>query len=415
MTTVPLRHMATVWTSSVDKHTVDGEMPVQLCNYTDAYKNDRVRPGPDLMRATATPEEIQRNRLRVGDTVFTKDSEDPWDIGISAYVDGEANDFVCGYHLAIARPSEVTHPRFLTWSLRSRPVLDHFANHASGISRYGISLAGLRSAPIPLSAIEDQRRIADFLDDRVSRIDGIIAARQEQLTAQDEEFDSWWAAEFDRLAEAYPMAPIRRLLESIVDGPFGSSLTSQHYVDEGTRVIRLGNIGKATFRDDDRSFISNEYGRELATHAAVPGDLVMAGLGDEKWPLGRYTVVPNIGPAIVKADCYRLRLAPTVSHHFAAIMLTSPSARSRFALVARGSTRARLNTAVAREALLPLAPMDVQMHAVRNWEQRHFEVERLRKGILRSIDLLTEYRFSLITAAVKGELDVTTASFNTPG
>src|SRR5699024_9204575 len=104
--TVEIRHLAEVWTSSVDKHTLEGELPVQLCNYTDAYKRDRVRPAPGLMRATATTDEIRRNRLRVGDSVFTKDSEDPQDIGISAFVDAEAEDFVCGYHLAIARPFE---------------------------------------------------------------------------------------------------------------------------------------------------------------------------------------------------------------------------------------------------------------------------------------------------------------------
>lgn len=69
---MPLRHVAEVRTSSVDKHTHAGELPVQLCNYTDVYKNDRVGPGPDLMRATATSDEVSRFRLEVGDSILTK-------------------------------------------------------------------------------------------------------------------------------------------------------------------------------------------------------------------------------------------------------------------------------------------------------------------------------------------------------
>ena len=35
--------------------------------------------------------------------------------------------------------------------------------------------------PFPDRSVEEQRRIADFLDDRVARIDRIIAARREQI------------------------------------------------------------------------------------------------------------------------------------------------------------------------------------------------------------------------------------------
>ncbi|MEA5636358.1 MAG: restriction endonuclease subunit S, partial [Cutibacterium granulosum] len=167
--------------SNVDKLSVESEQPVRLCNYVDVYKSDVINPSDNSMMATARSDEISRFHLEAGDTVLTKDSEDPTDIGISAYVSSSANDFVCGYHLAIARPYEGTHPRYLTWATRSRPVLDHFTNNSNGISRYGLSTNGLMSTPIPFPDFEDQRRIAEFLDDRVARIDRIIAARRQQV------------------------------------------------------------------------------------------------------------------------------------------------------------------------------------------------------------------------------------------
>lgn len=262
---------------------------------------------------------------------------------------------------------------------------------------------------------EEQRRIADFLDDRVSRIDRIIAARREQVASSGKAFDAWWDSSMRQMGQLNDVVPMRRVLTSIADGPFGSSLTSQHYADSGTRVIRLGNIGVAAFRNDDRAFIPDDYAATLANHSASEGDLVMAGLGDDRWPLGRCAVVPDIGPAIVKADCYRIRLQPIVSHEFAAIALSSPHVRSRLAMLGRGATRARLNTEVAREAPLVLVTEAEQAAYTSEWNERRDEVEQMRKGLGESIDLLTEYKSSLITAAVTGELDVSTAGSGIPG
>ncbi|MEK8227329.1 hypothetical protein NKG05_16395 [Oerskovia sp. M15] len=77
---------------------------MRLCNYTDVYRNDSITDSMTFMEATASPEQIERFRIRVGDTLITKDSETADDIGIPSYVRYEADDLICGYHLAIVRP-----------------------------------------------------------------------------------------------------------------------------------------------------------------------------------------------------------------------------------------------------------------------------------------------------------------------
>lgn len=74
---VPLQEVAEVAFSGVDKKTVDGEVPVSLCNYTDVFYNRRIHGRLDFMSATATPAEVERWSLRKGDVLFTKDSETP--------------------------------------------------------------------------------------------------------------------------------------------------------------------------------------------------------------------------------------------------------------------------------------------------------------------------------------------------
>lgn len=317
--------------------------------------------------------------------------------------------------LHVLRARAGVDPRWVAYALRSNHYLGEGVTAFQGV-------AGLQRVPENFIAEfriadvdrEEQRRIADFLDDRVARIDQIIAARQVEAQNAAAARDAEWA----RITGALPgsRVPLRRFLVSIVDGPFGSSLTSNHYADSGTRVIRLGNLGIAQFRDQDSAYISDEYAASLTQHAVQPGDLLMAGLGDERWPLGRCAVAPrDLGPAIVKADCYRIRLDDRIDHDFASAYLSSPPSRGEIALAARGATRARLNTVVARTA--PLAPVSqgAQIAYARDVARLQENEARMRRGLDAQVALLQEYKQCLITAAVTGEFDVTTASTRIPG
>ena len=61
-----LRTAADIRFSNVDKHSMDNEIAVQLCNYSDVYHNERIHSDMSFMRATATAEEIARFRLVPG-------------------------------------------------------------------------------------------------------------------------------------------------------------------------------------------------------------------------------------------------------------------------------------------------------------------------------------------------------------
>lgn len=59
----PLKRVASVIPSNVDKHSQDNELPVHLCNYTDVYYRDCITSDLNFMRATASAGEIDRFQL----------------------------------------------------------------------------------------------------------------------------------------------------------------------------------------------------------------------------------------------------------------------------------------------------------------------------------------------------------------
>lgn len=169
-----LSRIATTYTSTIDKHSRDGQRAVRLCNYVDVYKNTSITSALVFMAATASDDEVDRFRLKLGDTIVTKDSESADDIGVPAYVEYESDDLVCGYHLAIVRPGPEVVPKYLYWALDSRLVRRQWSVLASGVTRVGIRRNDLRRVQIPLPPLEEQREIADRLDAETAKIDALI-------------------------------------------------------------------------------------------------------------------------------------------------------------------------------------------------------------------------------------------------
>ncbi len=130
-----LKRICQVFPSNIDKKSHDGETPVQLCNYTDVYYNEKITSGMRFMASTASTEQIQKFTLRAGDTLITKDSETADDIAVAAYVPEELPGVVCGYHLSMVRPMSCAEGLFVKRLFDSVYAKGSFEVLANGLTR----------------------------------------------------------------------------------------------------------------------------------------------------------------------------------------------------------------------------------------------------------------------------------------
>jgi len=158
-----LGDVASVRISNVDKKSRPLEIPVTLCNYLDAYREDYLDESHPYMVATATASEITKFGVRAGDVLVTKDSETPDDIGIAAVIEAAPDNLVCGYHLAIVRPTAQINPVWLAKQFGTTHVQRYLAARATGSTRYGLSNATLCNLPLLVPRREEQDRIVEFL------------------------------------------------------------------------------------------------------------------------------------------------------------------------------------------------------------------------------------------------------------
>lgn len=211
--------------------------------------------------------------------------------------------------------------------------------------------------------------------------------------------DSWIRLPMEQLAADEP--------GSLTDGPFGSNLKTSHYTAQGPRVIRLQNIGDGVFHDEE-AHISEEHFVRLRKHEAAADDVVIAMLGET---LPRACLVPShIGPAIVKADCVRLRVQSMLaSSRYVAHALNSQQVRRQASSLVHGVGRPRLGLQWLRTLEVPLAPRAEQQRIVEAIESYFTRLDDVVATLERAQRNLKRYRASVLKAAVEGRLVPTEA------
>lgn len=176
-----LKYVADCFPSNIDKHSKKNEIQIRLCNYTDVYKNDYISNDLDLMIATATKEQINKFTLKIGDVIITKDSETAEDIANPALVIEELENVVCGYHLSVIRPYSSILGNYLFRVFRCKPINVQFEICSNGVTRVGLGIYDLKKAKIIIPPIDEQNKIANFIDNEINIISDTIITIEKEI------------------------------------------------------------------------------------------------------------------------------------------------------------------------------------------------------------------------------------------
>lgn len=285
--------------------------------------------------------------------------------------------------------------------------LGELMEHSHGSGMVHITRGRFDALPVAVPPLEEQQRIVTILDDHLSRLD---AAEELMMTSQ-RRLNVMDRAVIDdvmvRRAEesGWPVVSLGELVgdkRTMTDGPFGSHLTSAHYSAAGAQVVRLQNIGDGQYKEA-AAFIPLDHYSSLEKHNVVEGDVVVASLGDN---LPRAAVVPDLGgPAIVKADCIRVRLPEQVEAQWVVLACRSSRAKHWARDRLHGVGRQRLGLGGIRDIPVPFPPSPAVRRSALEWM-----CDQLDNSILLRSDLDQELkraealRRSLLAAAFAGEL-----------
>lgn len=179
------------------------------------------------------------------------------------------------------------------------------------------------------------------------------------------------------------------------------------YFIAGTNSIRRGRIIDAELREiDERTY------RDWTRRATpLPGDVVLT----REAPIGQVALLEGEGdmPAIGQRVVL-LRPNSDLHPEYLRLILASPRLGELVATAAAGSLHPHLNMSDIARLRIPVVSLSDQERLGRAFSDGLSAIEQLEASVLFAKERMAEYRRSLITAAVTGELDVTTTRPEVP-
>jgi type I restriction enzyme S subunit len=294
--------------------------------------------------------------------------------------------------------------RFLSWCLLSDFALDHMTLASSRAAQPHLNAEELGELPIPLCPLEEQRRIADFLDAETVRIDKMVHARAKQAELMAERIDATRERIFGpEVAGAYDV-PLMYLTDAYRPIVYGIVQAGPE-IPNGVPYIKTGDI--KGLRPERLSRTSPEIHHQYRRAAVHPGDIVIA----MRASIGAVTVVPEDLPeANLTQGTARIAAAKNVDPTWLFQALQSRRVHEQCDNRAVGTTFRTLNIWDLRRLLIPAVDLLQQKKAVSQFQGVEASYKRYANAVELQLSTLAERRQALITAAVTGEFDVSAAS-----
>jgi type I restriction enzyme S subunit len=305
-----------------------------------------------------------------------------------------------GRGLCAVRPLKVDR-QFTWWWLHSRRT--YLDSVATGSTYKAITSEELGNVPFPDFDLEEQRRIADFLDAETSRIGYLRKLKSRQIRIMGEQH----AARMDEVLCKHPdfaYCPLFRLVDENRPIQYGIVLPGPNY-EGGVPILKGGDVAAGRLDPGRLSRTDPEIDHVYHRSRIEEDDLVMTIRGG----VGEVVRVPAIlnGTNLTQDTA---RIAPVgVEVAWLEAVLSTPSVQGQISSMVTGATIKGINIESLRRVSIPTPGRSEQV-SLGNWaaEQKDRLIDSVGK-IGRTVDLLAERRQALITAAVTGQLDVTTA------
>ena len=156
-------------------------------SYSDVYKNYSL-PFSVSGLVESTPEEQERYSVKEGDVFFTRTSETIEEVGFSCVCEKDIpNATFAGFLIRVRPFSDKLHTPYAKYYFRSSHLRFYLVKEMNLVTRASLGQSLLKSMPVLLPPLEEQKEIADYLDAKCAEIDRLIA-KKEQLVKELESY-----------------------------------------------------------------------------------------------------------------------------------------------------------------------------------------------------------------------------------
>jgi type I restriction enzyme, S subunit len=299
-------------------------------------------------------------------------------------------------HVVRVRPG--VDRRYIRYLLSSRIFLHGGAAEMIGVAgQKRVPDEWLRNVAVPVTDLDQQRAIANYLDTETARVDALIAKKRRMVAALAERRSAaisrelWAEHELVRLK----FLGIRPTSGNRDHGSFTE-------VEDGVACLRGLNVKPGHISREGLLTISRESHSQQRATILRAGDLVIVRSG----AAGSAAVVP---PELDDCNCVDLvvlKRSPRVLPAFLEYAINSREAQEQVSQGTTGAILSHFNAVDAAELHIPLLGLEEQRAVVERLDRLCGGLDRMVQLLGDQTALLNEHRQALITAAVVGDLSI---------
>lgn len=314
-------------------------------------------------------------------------------------------------------PKQPVDIRYFAYQLSA--ATDQLRSQGLGTTFLELSADNLSDMPITIVPLEEQRRIADFLDAETSRIDEMIRLRKQQSELLQTRFRSFQHSQVSgagypsdirqdidwlgKVPEAWGAPSISRISRFVMGTTFphrfqGNRVGTYPFikVSDFAFADEIGKLG------DSLNWISKDVAHELRAHIVPPGSILYARVGAAVL-LNRWRI--STRECVIDDNVRAIHFTTGDPHYWASVM----SLLDMKQLINPGPVPSISERQVG-SLQVPNPPTALQTEIVKRLTRSRRWLHQIQSRIECQLNLLAERRQALITAAVTGQFDVSSAS-----
>lgn len=357
----------------------------------------------------------------VGDVLLTKDGT----IGRAAIVVEDYPDFVILSSLGLLTPTNKLLNTFLYYYLVSGINIDQMNSMIHGSALKRMTISKIDSLLITIPSLDEQQKIANFLDHETAKIDTLIEKQQQLIKLLKEKRQAVishavtkglpsptgrnvpmrdsgveWLGE---VPGHWGVCRVKQIASFITSGPRGWS----DYLSENGRNIFLqsGDLNnKLGLELSGAQKVSPPNNAEGVRTKLESGDVVVCITGANT---GRVAITKDIDDTVYINQhlCLMRPIKSLMDSDYLGLVLSSSSVKSYFSVTQYG-LKEGLSLSNVGEAPICQPPLEEQKHIVQYVKNASDKYDTLEVCTEKQIALFQERRTALISAAVTGKIDV---------
>lgn len=294
--------------------------------------------------------------------------------------------------------------------------------------RSAINKDDLLKVPFINISIDEQNKIANYLDKQSAKIDEIIRDNNKEIELlneyklseieksifkglnENEQYIECRKKWVGKMNSKYELIPIKYLKSkkknAFVDGPFGSNLKSEHFIDNGdVYVIESGFISTGKFIFKDFKTISNEHFETIKRSECNEKDIIIAKIGAS---YGMCAELPYLDKkSVVSGNSLKITLDNNkiLNEIFIKEMQIAKN-KGGFLELVNETAQPALSLSGLNNFKLVVPPMEEQVIIVKEINRIETKIDEVIKYRRNIINSLEEYKRSLIYECVTGKREV---------